>query len=105
LFVLVGVGGFVDPGCCWQGGWFGVFAYESFGAAGVGCGEHVGSCGADGFGVSVVDVDRVVPADAGVVVLGVVPGEEVLAERPGVGDRSEGGGEVGPVLQGLELRF
>jgi hypothetical protein len=52
-----------------------------------------------------VDVDRVVVADAGVVVLGVVPGEEALAERACVGEAAEGVGEVGPVLERLELGF
>ena len=49
-----------------------MFADEAFWVAGVGGSQHVGASLADGVGVSVVDVDRVVPADAGVVVLGVV---------------------------------
>ena len=82
-----------------------MLALEPFGVACVGGGEHVGSAGPDGLGVSIVDVDGVVPADAGVVVLGVVPGEEALAERAGVLDRAERLGEVGPVLQRAELRL
>jgi len=38
-------------------------------------------------------------------VLGVVPGEEDLAEAAGVVGRAETLGELGPVLQGLELTF
>src|SRR5262245_19541306 len=44
-------------------------------------------------------------ADAAVVVLGVVTGEEDLAEAAGVLDRAEAFGKLGPVLQGLELTF
>jgi len=39
------------------------------------------------------------------VVLGIVPGEECLAEGPGVLDGTEPLGEIGPVFHGLELRF
>jgi hypothetical protein len=42
-----------------------------------------------------VDVGGVVVADAGVVVVGVVPGEEALAEHPCVSEAAEGVGEVG----------
>jgi hypothetical protein len=80
-----------------------VFADEPFGVAGVGGGEHVGAGVAHGLGLSIVDVDGVVVADTAVVVLGVVPGEEALAERPRLLDGAEGVGEVGPVLERLEL--
>jgi hypothetical protein len=39
------------------------------------------------------------------VVLGVVPGEEPLAERSGVLDGAEGVGEVRSVLEGSEVRL
>ena len=44
-------------------------------------------------------------ADAGVVVLFVVPVEEVDGKSAGVLDRAEAGWEAGPVLQGAELAF
>ena len=56
-------------------------------------------------GAAVVDVGGGEQAEAPVVMLGVVPGEEALAERPRAPDRAEALGELGPILQGLELRF
>ena len=72
----------------------GVLAHESFGVACVGGEQCLGAAGAYGLGVFVMDVDGVVSAEAAVVVLGVVPAEELLAERSGVGDRAERLGEV-----------
>jgi hypothetical protein len=43
--------------------------------------------------------------DPGVAVLVVVPAEELAAERSGVLDRVEPGGEPGSVLQRFELRL
>ena len=71
----------------------------------VGGGQDLGAFGLDGGGVPVVDVGRGVQAEAAVPVLVVVPAEEFLAVRPGVLDRGEPGGEVRPVLEGLELRL
>ncbi len=59
----------------------------------------------DRFGAAVMDGVGGHEADAGVAVLVVVPGEELAAERSGVLDRVEAGGEAGPVLQRLELRL
>jgi hypothetical protein len=52
-----------------------------------------------------VDVVWGVPGDTGVPMLDVVPGKEFLAEQPSVVDRAELVGEVGPVLEGLEVRL
>ena len=52
-----------------------------------------------------MDVGGGVQAEPAVAVLVVVPGEEVLAVGAGVLDRGEAAGEVGPVLEGLELRL
>jgi len=71
----------------------------------IGGGQDLGSLGLDGGGVPVVDVGRGVQAQAAVTMLVVVPAEEFLAVRPGVLDRGELGGEVRPVLEGLELRL
>jgi hypothetical protein len=54
---------------------------------------------------AVVDVGRGVQAEAGMAVLVVVVGEEALAVGPRILDRAEPAGELGPVLQPLELRF
>ena len=56
-------------------------------------------------GEPVVHVVRREQAEPDVVVLGVVPGEEVAAEAARVLERAEAVGEVGPVLQRLELRL
>jgi hypothetical protein len=56
-------------------------------------------------GESKVDVVRREQPDSDVVMLGVVPGEEVAAEAACVLERTESVRKVGPVLQGLELRF
>ena len=72
-----------------------MLAYEPFGVARVGGGEDVGAGCLHRFGVSIVDIDGVVPRDVGVVVLGVVPAEEVLATRPRVFEAAEAGGKSG----------
>ena len=73
--------------------------------AGVGGGEDGGAGGVDLLGLAgVYDVGGEQP-EAGVAVMVVVGVEELGAERAGVLDRGEGGGEARAVLQGLELRF
>ena len=67
----------------------------------VGVGQGLGAAGLDGCGAAVVDVGGGVQAEAAVPVLVVVPGEEVLAVRPGGFDRTEPGRERRPVLQRL----
>ena len=56
--------------------------------------QDLGAAGLDGCGLAVVDVGGGVQAEAAVAVLVVVPGEEVLAVRPGGLDRGEPGGEA-----------
>ena len=60
----------------------------------VGGGQDAGACGLDGGGAAVVDVGGGVQARA-VTVLVVVPGEEVLAVRPGGLDGAEPGRNPG----------
>jgi hypothetical protein len=67
----------------------------------VGGGQGLGALSLDGLGPAVVDVGGGVQAEPAVMMLVVVPGEEVLAVRPGRFDRGEPGGEGGPVFQGL----
>jgi hypothetical protein len=51
---------------------------------------------------AVVAIRRPLEADAAVVVLVVVPGEEVDAVRAGILDAAEALGNIGAVLEGLE---
>ena len=104
-WVPVLVGWLVYPHGFGEGGWFGVFADQPFRVAGVGGGQDVGADRVCHVRLPVVDVVGSVPGDARVPVLSVVPGEETLPERQCVGDRAEGLREVGPVLQGPELRL
>ena len=97
-FLLLGR---VDPGCAWQfrRGWW--LADEAFGVGVVGGVQDLGASGLDGCGPAVVDVGGGVQAEPAVPVLVVIPGEEVLAVRPGGFDRGEPGGKRRPVFQGL----
>ena len=70
LAVLGLIGWLVDPGCGGEGSWRGWLVDEPFGVAGVGGVEDVGADGADRLGSSIVDVDRMEPGHAGVVMLG-----------------------------------
>jgi hypothetical protein len=70
---------------------------EPLGVCGVGGVQDDRACGADGVGVSVVDVGGGMQAHAAVAVGVVYQGEEALAVRSGGLDRGEAGGEVGPV--------
>jgi hypothetical protein len=54
---------------------------------------------------SIMDILRGEETYSGMVMFGVVPGEELLAERPGVFDASEPVGELRPVLHCLEMGF
>lgn len=69
----------------------------------MGVGEDVGAGGPHGAGAAIVHVGGGVQPDPGVPVVVVVPAEEDLVERSGVLDGAEPVGEVGPVLEGLEL--
>ena len=70
---------------------------------GVGGGEHLGPGRSDLLGAAVVDIGGDQQPDARMMVGGVVPAEELLAEGAGVLDRTESVGEGGAVLEGLEL--
>jgi hypothetical protein len=67
--------------------------------------EGLLSGGMDLVGLSIVDLIRGHEADADVVVVLIVPGEEVAAELPGVFDAAEALWEPGLILQGLEVAF
>jgi hypothetical protein len=67
--------------------------------------EHATAPGADLRCSPAVDVGRGVVPDAGMTMVLVVPAEEATAEGAGVLQRAEAVGELGPVLEGLELRL
>ena len=78
---------------------------EPFGVACVRGVEHAGAGGVQLLGVAVVDGGWGHQPDPGVAVVVVVPVEELAAVRAGVLDVVEPRGELGPVLQGLEVRL
>src|ERR1700758_794882 len=102
---LLGVVGPVDPCFGWKLGWLRWFEDEAFRVGGVGGTEHTGPLLGDDFGGAVVNVGGRVKCQPGVAMLIVVPREEVLAVGTRRLDRGEPAGEVGPVLQRLELRL
>jgi len=65
----------------------------------------VGAGGVQLSGVAVVDGGRGHQADPGMTMGMVVPVDERSAVSAGVLDVVKPGGELGPVLQGLEVRF
>ena len=67
--------------------------------------EYVGAGGVEPLGVAVVDGGWGHQPDPGMAVGVVVPVDERAAVSAGVLDRVKPGGELGPVLQGLEVRL
>jgi hypothetical protein len=99
------VDGLVDPHRLRQLGRLRWLADEPLGMGGIGAVEHVGAGAGDGFGATLVHIGWGEQRDPAVVVLVVIPAEEVLAEGAGVVDRAEPGGEGRVVFEGLELAF
>ena len=95
----------VDPGSGWHGGWLGHFADEAFWVGLVGAGEDLLSRGVDGVCLSVMELIGCHQADAGVVVVLIVSGEEVAAEGFGVFDAAEALGELRLIPECLEVGF
>ena len=77
------VGGFVKPSCRRQGGWDWEAVNEALGMSAVGGLEDFGAFCVTVRGKAVVDVSGRDQAESGVVMLVVVPVEEVLAVGPG----------------------
>ncbi len=78
---------------------------EAFGVGKVSGIQNTLAMSEDGWGLAMMKRGRREEADAGVVVLFVVPVEEVDGEGTGVLDRAEAGWEAWPILQGSELTF
>ena len=95
--------GWVDPGGGGFPGWSGRLLDEAFGMFGKGAVESGLTGGMDGIGLSVVDLVWGHQAQAGVVVVLVIPGEERPAERLGILDASEAAGEFRLILERLEV--
>jgi hypothetical protein len=95
----------VDPGCGRQLGWSGRLADEPLGVSLVGRVEHIDPGGVQLCGVAVVEGGRGHQPDPGMTMGVVVPVDEHSAMSAGVVDVVKPGGELGPVLQGLEVRL
>ncbi len=85
--------------------WFGYFIDEAIRVVLEGLIEGFLSCGVNLVGLSIVDLVGRHQADADVVMLLVVPGEELLAEGPGVLDAAEAFWELGLIFERLEMAF
>src|ERR1019366_2044660 len=67
--------------------------------------ERDGALCGECHGAAIMDGGRRHQADSPVSVFVVIPLEELLAVRPCILDRTKAVGEVGPILQGFELRL
>jgi hypothetical protein len=79
--------------------------HKAFGVALIGLSEDLLSALDELLGPTVVEGLGGKQADAAVMVLGVVPGEEGLTGTAGVLNGAEALGELGPVLEGFEVTF
>ncbi len=79
--------------------------HEALGMRGIRRREHMLALGAHCGGLAEVDDGRREKAEATVMMCLVVPGEERLAERPPIFDRSEAVGKLRTVFQRSEVRF
>src|SRR5260370_39726383 len=102
---LPGGGGPVDPCFGRELGRARWLADEAFRVGGVRGVERIGPLLAGDFGGAVVNVRGRMKRQPGVAMFLVVPREEVLAVHTCRLDGGEPAGEVGPVLQRLELRL
>src|SRR5271157_2128313 len=102
LLGLDGGAGLVEPHLGWQGRGKRAPSAEPVGPGGEGAIEDELAAGLDGPCGAVVDRGRGVEPDPGMAVLGVVVGEEEVAECACVLQGGEGAGEDGAVLEGLE---
>jgi len=93
----------VNPDRVRQHRWLGRLPYEALRVRGVGGHEHLLPGVTHRVGPSLVHSGRRQQPDAGVAMLGVVPGEERLAESAGVFEAAEAFREVRAVLQRFEL--
>jgi hypothetical protein len=103
LSVLLWMVGSVDPRDFRDLRPFGRFADEPFRVFGAGGVEYAGTLVADCLGQTVVDVGGGMQAQPAVAMFIVIPTEVDLAVQSSFLDRAEPAGEVGPVLQRLEL--
>ena len=82
---------------------YGGFAHEAFRVGLVCLRQDILTGGLDGVGLAVMHLVRGHQADADVMVILVVPGEEAAAEGPGILDTAEAPGELGLIFQGSSL--
>ena len=79
--------------------WHGCFAHKAFRVCLIGLCQDVLTGGMDGVGLAVMHLVRGHQADAEVMVILVVPGEEAAAEAPGILDAAETFRELRLVFQ------
>src|SRR5215207_6010588 len=95
----------IDPDGCWWLRRLREAADKPLGVCSVGCLEDRAPCLRPGGCSAIVDIGRSQPADATVVMVVAVPVEEATTVGDGVVDAAEALGEVGTVLEGLEVRL
>src|SRR5512141_2311817 len=95
--------GWVDPDGFRGSGDGRTTVWETFGMGGVGTGQRLSATRQNGRSASVMHVRRCEPGQGAVMVLVVVPGEEVGAVRAAVLETPESGRKIGTILEGLEL--
>ena len=95
----------IDPSCDRLCRRFGLLSDEAFGVFAEGAIERDLTGGVDLFGLTVVDLVGRHQADAGMVMVLIVPIEEAAAERFGVLDATEALRKLGLVFHGFEVAF
>src|SRR3978361_848119 len=97
--------GWIDPCGGWLGGWLWWLVDEALWVVAAGPIEGLLAHGVDGIHLAVMHLVRGHEADPGVMVVLVVPIEELAAEGLGILDAAEPAGKARLVLQGLEVAF
>jgi hypothetical protein len=93
----------IDPSGGWLGRWFWWLVDEALWVVVAGAIEGLLARGVDGLDLAVMHLVRGHEADPGVMMILVVPVEELAAEGPGIGDAAKAAGKARLVLQGLEV--
>ena len=95
----------IDPGGGWLCRGLGRVCDEAFRGSAIGAAEGVQAGGVDSVGLAEMDLVGRHQADAGMVMLAVVPIEEIAAERLGILDAAEALGKLRLIFYGFEVAF
>ena len=95
----------IDPDGDWLFGWLGWFTDEALRGCAEGAIEGFLAGGVDRIGLAVMDLIGRHEAEAGMMVILVVPVEEAPAESLCILDAAEAAGKLRLVFQGLEVAF